>query len=291
MGKGRNICVEVAKGIGNACVCSKYEDSATAYTRYGIVHRTSSKLRDPAHSHPHGLALRTYKDLCSLAGARKIGTTTLSGVEDMKMANMNGYGDLPPLEDGDMGAFDIKSLIPRKDEIMNMVKAGGGVLGAILVGDQVIPRIPWVRDQNVYVKSGVKLALAIVGGKLTMQYVDGMFGAGLSAGLAGTAIYDVVDHLVFGGAKASAMPELPATATAAEEKAETKGYGAQEDQLFLGDDETEADEDSDEGAWEGLGQSVEQQLFGDVNVVSPSDEMGLGEISVEQQDGVGSFLY
>lgn len=291
MAKGRNICVEAAKGINGACVCRKYEDAETAYLRYGVVHQRDSRLRDSSHEHPHGLALHTYKDLCRGAGARKIGTTTLSGVED-DMSKMNGdYGDLPPVDEGDMGAFDIKDLIPQKDEIMNMVKAGGGVLGAILVGDQVIPRIPWVKDQNVYIKSGVKLALAVVAGKLTMRYVDGMFGAGLSAGLAGTAIYDVVDHLVFGGAKASAMPELPATTTAAETKAATAGYGAQEDQLFLGDDEVEADEDSDEGAWEGLGANVEQQLFGDVNVVTPGDEMGLGEVSVESQGEVGSFLY
>lgn len=199
------------------------------------------------------------------------------------------YGDLPPIEDyGDFGQGVLakaKAMVPSTREIMNMVKAGGGVVGALLISDQVIPRVPWLKDQNVYVKAGVKVLGAIVAGKL-LSRVDGFLGGGMSAGFLASAVYDVLDTLIFkgGSAQAAVAPQLPATT---EEKKAGAGYGISPDeQLF----------------------DVEQRLFADVDVMQPDEELAgeaTSDVDIMQQggpmyippdgsegemEGVGSFL-
>jgi len=181
------------------------------------------------------------------------------------------YGDLPPIEDygfGIMAAIPapIRDLIPSTAEIKNMVFAGGGVVGALLVADQVIPRVPWLKDQNVYVKAGVKVLGAIVAGKLLSRY-NGFLGGGVSAGLLASAVYDMLDNFVFSGAGSSMSLPAPAPTAQLPASTGTSGYGiGPDEQLF----------------------DVDQRLFADVDVMQPDSELSgesTSDIDIMDQDG------
>lgn len=294
------VCVRAKKGAGGACVCAKYEDPDTAERVYGIVHP-----RDPRTRKKHKLfnaTLRTFPDLCQEAGLNKykVGNTRVGFGSDPHREDSMKYADLPPIEDyaGGFG-LDIvsqaKAMMPTKSEVINMVKAGGGVFGARLVSTQVIPRIPWLGDKftgSIWWRVGTKLVLGLVSGKLLTK-VDGFLGAGMAAGFAGDAVSDLVDHFVFKGDMSVKQAEQAAEAGAEAAANATSGwgdYGVDEDELFLGDDTDIAQEnlfgagpDSEAAANQLFG--VEDRLFSDVDVMQPDALGGFSEVEVMKQFG------
>lgn len=201
----------------------------------------------------------------------------------------SGYA-APSIEEyGDLGIVGaLKSYMPGKVEVINMMKGGAGAVGAFLIADQLIPRIPWLSDRiasptsGLYWGIGTKLAMAFIAGKLVAK-VDPYMGSGIGVGFIASAMYDVLDEFVFKGA----APGGTATAGlhgSAWNEAETKFFGADIDQqankLFA----DLADAQSDVEVLE----PDDADLFGIEVVEQDNPLFGLGDMG--QGSGVGTFL-
>jgi len=282
------VCVKAKPGASGSCVCDKYEDADTAFRVYKTVHRKDPRL-NPRHP-GHVPGLRDFSDTCRTAGLKRfqVGSTPVKPERTTQMS----YADLPAIDDyagADFGLNimqTVKNQLPTKEEVINMVKSGGGVLAARLVSTQAIPRIPWLGPRftsNIWWRVGTKVVLGLVAGRYATR-LDGYFGAGMGAGFIGDAISDLVDHFIFKGSISESAADQAAEAAAeATDGMDDYSGDDDDDDLFLGDGDA-ADELFGDG---GMGDDTGDDLFEDVDVMSPDALSidGMGEIDIMKQFG------
>lgn len=101
----------------------------------------------------------------------------------MNMMELDGLADVDAL-------FGIAGL---KEDLMDVAVLGAAAGGAVIAGEQLFARVPWVKDQSDIVKAGIAVALgAAVGigvGRLApTSQVAKAAGAGVAAGLVGWGV-------------------------------------------------------------------------------------------------------
>lgn len=90
-------------------------------------------------------------------------------------------------------AADIDNLfgiVGLSEDLMDVAMLGGSAGLSVVAGEFAFSRLPWVRDQNVYVKSGVAAALGLGAGIGISRFAPQFkaVGAGIAAGLVGWGI-------------------------------------------------------------------------------------------------------
>jgi hypothetical protein len=75
-----------------------------------------------------------------------------------------------------------------KEDLMDVAILGGGAGGAVIAGELLFAKVPWVKDQSDAVKAGIAVALGAGGGIALGRYVNKALGAGVAAGLIGWGV-------------------------------------------------------------------------------------------------------
>jgi len=200
-------CVEVKANPNGMCVCA----------------RMVSKSDWEAMGSP------SFKTMCLDEGLTRVGSMNLTGKTTRKFTvqgfqggttmarRKKTYGDYDlPIEDYELSSLDAiiastGTFMPSKGEIKSILIAGGGA-GAAYFGADIIKglAVKFIPVDRKYIDWGfvaVKLAGAVVGGKLLYRYNPDL-GSGVAVGLVLSALNDVA---VMTGVKDKVLALLPAT--------------------------------------------------------------------------------
>jgi hypothetical protein len=131
----------------------------------------------------------------------------------MEMMELDGLADVGSL-------FGIDGL---KDDLMDVAVMGASAGVAVVAGEFIFAKVPWVKDQSTYVQSGIAAVLGIAGGIALGRYVNKGVGAGVAAGLVGWAIAKSIQ-------KVASLPEYS-----------LKGLGQSDSDLLLGLGQSDSD--------------------------------------------------
>ena len=104
--------------------------------------------------------------------------------EDPMYGGFDDYGEILPPE---MSAYNMRDLMPTRDEVTQTAMAGGGMAGA-LIGGLAAERV--LREKLRIPKGAlpfVHVGIGVVGGKIVSRYNPAL-GVGVAAGFAGLGI-------------------------------------------------------------------------------------------------------
>lgn len=169
----------------------------------------------------------------------------------MEMMELDGLGDVGSL-------FGIDGL---QEDLMDVAVMGVSAGGAVIVGELLFNKVPFLAGLNPWAKAGAAVALGAAGGIAAGRFVNKAVGAGIAAGLVGWGVAKAVQ-------KAANLPSA--------------GLG-QTDDLLLGLGQSENVDVSDYRPLPGQTSGLSQA--GDVEARDLQPLPGGGYIS-----GVGSFL-
>lgn len=151
-------------------------------------------------------------------GRRSMGALARSSNESMGLAGFLGLGAI--------GEY-------VQDAVDLGIMAGSGI-GAAYVGEQALARIPWVKDQNEYVKGGLLLGLGAVSG-IGLKRMGGRMrgvGAGVGVGFGVAGGYRILSKLFAQYLPALSVPAMVSASTGTQ----VKGLAA----TFVDDVQSEA---------------------------------------------------